>query len=106
MTPENFVYWLQGYLELSEDRDISSTQVQIIKDHVALVLRKQTPNRHIELSNKIQLNDFVECHDNIKWGKKQVWENGKWIAVDVTDSRFGYNDSVLVTYPDGPPASC
>ena len=45
MTPENFVYWLQGFLEIEDPKTINEQQVQIIKDHVALVLKKETPNR-------------------------------------------------------------
>lgn len=43
MTPENFVYWLQGYLELTNDAVFSPEQVQIIKDHLKLVFQKETP---------------------------------------------------------------
>lgn len=51
MTPENFCYWLQGYLELDEQAveprpmQLSAAQVIVIKDHLALVFNKQTPNR-------------------------------------------------------------
>ena len=47
MSPENFVYWLQGYLELSDSKDLDGNQVDIIKDHLKLVLKKETPNRNI-----------------------------------------------------------
>lgn len=56
MTPENFVYWLQGYFELNDAAGpgISSImpgkldflkpdQLQVIKDHLKLVLEKKTP---------------------------------------------------------------
>jgi hypothetical protein len=42
---EQFTYWLQGYFELTEDKDLSEKQVEIIKDHLALVFDKQTPDR-------------------------------------------------------------
>ena len=45
MTAENFVYWLQGMLEISNPETITKEQIQVIKDHIALVLRKETPNR-------------------------------------------------------------
>lgn len=44
MNAENFVYWLQGALELGAT-ELNSTQVQVIKDHIALVLHKETPTR-------------------------------------------------------------
>jgi len=43
MTPENFVYWLQGYLELTEINVLSEDQLKKIKEHIALVLKKETP---------------------------------------------------------------
>lgn len=45
MTPENFVYWLQGMLEISDAKKLNKEQVSIIKDHIALVLNKVTPDR-------------------------------------------------------------
>jgi hypothetical protein len=47
MTPENFVYWLQGYLEVSEAKEISPEQLQVIKDHIKLVMEKKTPERSV-----------------------------------------------------------
>ena len=43
MTPENFVYWLQGMLEIGNVKKLNKEQVNIIKDHIALVLTKVTP---------------------------------------------------------------
>jgi len=49
MTPENFCYWLQGYLEIATagdvEDDLTPEQVQCIKDHLALVFQKVTPSR-------------------------------------------------------------
>lgn len=42
MTPLSFVYWLQGFLELSSPNSISQEQVKIIEEHIALVLKKET----------------------------------------------------------------
>lgn len=44
MTPENFVYWLQGVFELTTTKQLSETQTQIIKDHLQLVFNKVTPD--------------------------------------------------------------
>lgn len=40
MTSQNFCYWLQGYLEIREEKNISEAQVKIIKEHLALVWAK------------------------------------------------------------------
>lgn len=53
MTPENFVYWLQGYFEISDGCNplmrvpglLGGDQIQIIRDHLKLVLEKKTPVR-------------------------------------------------------------
>ena len=63
MTPENFVYWLQGYFELNDAAGpgISSImpgkldflkpdQLQVIKDHLKLVLEKKTPDKKLPFS--------------------------------------------------------
>ena len=42
---ENFVYWLRGFLEISGSKELTATQVQIIQDHLALVMEKETPVR-------------------------------------------------------------
>lgn len=46
MTPEQFVFWLNGALEIMDPNQLNEKQIQIIKDHIALVLKKETPVRH------------------------------------------------------------
>jgi hypothetical protein len=49
MSPREFVYWLQGYVELcaatGETVNISPAQVKVIQDHLKLVLIKETEDR-------------------------------------------------------------
>lgn len=45
MTPENFVFWLQGFVEISKEGPPDDMQWEIIQDHLKLVLTKETPNR-------------------------------------------------------------
>jgi hypothetical protein len=56
MEPIHFVYWLQGYLELDAadgaDPELTPEQVKCIKDHLALVLRKKTPEREEGVKKK------------------------------------------------------
>lgn len=52
MTPEQFVYWMQGFAEL-HSAPPSPEQWQAIRDHLALVFDKRTPafatvHRHVE----------------------------------------------------------
>ena len=44
MTPENFVYWLQGYAEINGGTPPTAQAWQMICDHLKLVLDKQTPD--------------------------------------------------------------
>lgn len=43
MKSESFCYWLQGYFEINgnEDADLSTEQVQVIKNHLALVFKHE-----------------------------------------------------------------
>ena len=66
MTPEAFAYWLQGYMEVQNPKEINKTQTQIIKDHLALVFNKVTPDRtdreNVRENDEIDdlLNEFPE----------------------------------------------
>ena len=42
MSEINFIYWLQGFLELSDSKEITKEQVEVIKEHISLVLEKKT----------------------------------------------------------------
>lgn len=51
MTPEQFCYWLQGYFEMSETEKLDKKHVKILKDHLALVFKKVTPNYTVTTSS-------------------------------------------------------
>ena len=42
MSPENFAYWLTGFFELTEAKDLTIEQVAMIKEHLALCFNKVT----------------------------------------------------------------
>lgn len=64
MTPENFIYWLQGVLEIADPEQLDKKQIQIIKDHIKLVLKKETPVRNElpSLSDLIKKSPEVLCN--------------------------------------------
>lgn len=52
MTPEQFCYWLQGFAEIT-DTDLGGVQPrewQIIRDHLNLVFKKETPDYNIKVT--------------------------------------------------------
>lgn len=50
---QDFVYWLQGFVEIADSDTISEKQWLIIKDHLKLVFDKNTPDRNIEFKPSI-----------------------------------------------------
>ena len=53
MTTEQFVYWLQGFMEVANPKTLDESQTQVIKDHLKLLFDKQTPDRDSEKSDPI-----------------------------------------------------
>lgn len=54
-----FVYWLQGALELGQRKELSEAQVKIIQDHLNLVLNKVTPSYNLpKLAPSIGIKPF------------------------------------------------
>ena len=54
MTPEQFTYWLQGFMEMAEPEKLSKKQLSMIKDHLALVFKKKTPDYNITVSESTE----------------------------------------------------
>lgn len=64
MTPENFCYWLQGKLELDKDNILTIEQVLIIREHLKLVFKKETP---INIPNFWINRDLFENQESISF---------------------------------------
>jgi len=43
MTSDNFIFWLHGFFEIGKPEKLSAVHVQEIKNHIDLVLKRQTP---------------------------------------------------------------
>jgi hypothetical protein len=64
MTPLSFAYWLQGAFEIDKDfgKDgLSAEQVQIIKDHLALVFKHEAG-----VPNEMKLEPTLGNHEYTK----------------------------------------
>lgn len=68
MNYEQFAIWLHGYLEISNAETIDKNQTQIIKDHLALLFEKKTPDRGKKKE--------VDPLENLKEAVKE-WEKNK-----------------------------
>jgi hypothetical protein len=53
MTPENFCYWLQGYIEISETKTLTSEQLQVVWEHLNLVFNKVTSMSIPQIQNLV-----------------------------------------------------
>lgn len=42
MTAESFAYWLNGFFELTDAKELTTEQVAMIKEHLQLVFNKET----------------------------------------------------------------
>lgn len=42
MTEREFCYWLQGFMEMADPKGLSEQQIQMIKQHLALVFTNVT----------------------------------------------------------------
>ena len=71
MTAEQFVYWLQGFMEVANPETISKSETQVIKDHLKLVFDKQTPDR---LTNAPVSIPFVQPAGPMYEPGKPYWE--------------------------------
>lgn len=63
MTPEQFVYWLQGFMEIGNPITLDEIAVQQIKNHLKEVFDKRTPN--LTFPNKPIVPPSRLCKD---WG--------------------------------------
>ncbi len=74
MDERDFYYWLQGFFELSGSKELSEKQVQMIKEHMALVAHKVTPTSIEEESEgegKRLLTDAAEDPLPRKWPNRE-----------------------------------
>jgi hypothetical protein len=69
MEARDFVYWMQGALELGQLKELNETQVKIVQDHLNLVLKKVTPTYNTPQMPSIGIRPFApgqhQIHDAV-----------------------------------------
>lgn len=85
MTPENFCYWLQGFMELSNERTLTPEQVQSIRDHLNLVFIKLTPLAcATPVSDPNLTSDFAKAIEEGRKGMKVTKMSPNYVGISRT----------------------
>lgn len=101
MTPENFCYWLQGFVEIGEPVTLNKQQLQVLKDHLKLVFDKKTPDRSLEANDETFVPYTMPRY--ILPYRVNLSKDGN--AVDkfsMDQSSVSYTETPLVSYNDIP----
>jgi hypothetical protein len=71
---KSFVYWLQGYFEISGSNILDVGQVEMIKSHLNLVFKHEIDPSLNEGKTKVEVQDLQDVHDGkVDW-KKMIKE--------------------------------
>jgi hypothetical protein len=65
MTSRDFCYWLQGYFEVSEPKEISEKETQMIKKHLALVFKHEIDPSMGDEKHQEELNNIHGGKDDV-----------------------------------------
>jgi hypothetical protein len=65
MTSRDFCFWLQGYFELSDDKELSEHQIDLIKSHLDMVFVHEIdpsfPEEQQNELNNLHNNTLMRC---------------------------------------------
>lgn len=75
MTSRDFVYWLQGFIELTDNDDagLSHSQLKCLRAHLALVFKHEIDPSFGPPEKQAELN---KIHANPQDALKHTWEHG------------------------------
>lgn len=67
MTSQNFAYWLMGYFEVSDTKEIGPKETEIIKNHLNLVFKHEIdPSmgdaKHQQILNEIHTPSILDSY--------------------------------------------
>jgi hypothetical protein len=66
MKAEQFVFWLQGLLEIGKPETLNKEQVEIIKNHLNLVFKHEIDPSLNEGKSKEEVKELQDVHDGKK----------------------------------------
>jgi hypothetical protein len=72
MTPEQFVYWLQGYFEITDETTLTSAQIKCIKNHLSKIFNNEPEPIKIKWINYKEPNPLVLYNSNRSCGLSSV----------------------------------
>jgi len=65
VTSRDFCYWLQGFMEISKTTQVTSEQLDIIKNHLNMVFKHEIDPSHGDSGHQKILSDI---HKGIRTG--------------------------------------
>ena len=105
--PINFCHWLQGFLETANPTAINKEQTKIIKDHLALVFTKVTPDYtklpnivdHPIYNNPVTPNPYAPPYTVICGGSTPLPHTGTIATIGrtTTSQASGYPEGTTVS---------
>lgn len=72
MTPKEFCYWLQGFFEMANPKELTPEQTEMVKKHLTLVF--------INITNPAQPPAFESTKDLEEWYKNILTTDCKAIS--------------------------
>lgn len=73
MSSRDFVYWLQGFFEITDAKNITQQQTTVIKNHLNLVFKHEI-DPSIDGGNKDKQKEYQNIHDGNN--KSQIHSGG------------------------------
>lgn len=67
MTEQSFCYWLQGFFELSNSNELTTSQVETIKNHLNLVFEHSIDKQYGD-----KLPEYLNIHGGTKLSKEEA----------------------------------
>lgn len=62
MTSRDFAYWLQGFFEITDAKNITEQQTAVIKNHLNLVFKHEI-DPSIDGGDKLKQEEYQNIHD-------------------------------------------